>query len=246
MVEPAVVLLGCTLKVSAVAAEGVTVSVSVCVTATPLIVAEMTFWPTSVALALPVAAPLALVPLDGGVTVTPPPVAPRTTVAPGIGLSKPSRAVTVIVAVLAPPDAVMVVGAVTRDECVAETAAGSTVTVAVCVTATPLIVALRVLTSATVDERVPVATPAASVGPAGGVSKFPVPVAPSTTVAPETGLPLASFAVTVTVEAPGPVEAVITPGVADTVERLGEMLPATMLNGVLVVAVRPVAVAARV
>src|SRR5207249_2953225 len=80
----------------------------------------------------------------------------------------------------------------------------STTTVAVWVTATPSIVAETVFDSATVEPRVPVARPLAFVGAAGCVSVLPVPVAASTTVAPCTGLPLASRAVTVIVEVPLP------------------------------------------
>src|SRR5207247_1518723 len=80
----------------------------------------------------------------------------------------------------------------------------STTTVAVWVTATPSIVAETVFDSATVEPRVPVARPLAFVGAAGCVSVLPVPVAASTNVAPCTGLPRASRAVTVIVEVPLP------------------------------------------
>src|SRR5260370_36746921 len=75
--------------------------------------------------------------------------------------------------------------------------------------ATALIVADPVLLSATVELRVPVATPLAFVVPTGSVSVLPVPVAASTTVAPEIGLPNWSFAVTVSVLWLVPLEAVI-------------------------------------
>ena len=61
----------------------------------------------------------------------PDPVEDKTTVAPGIGLSKTSRAVTVIVEALDPLLAVIVVGEALTVECEAEAAAGLTVTVAV-------------------------------------------------------------------------------------------------------------------
>src|SRR5438445_10269099 len=62
-----------------------------------------------------------------------------------------------------------------------------------------------VLDSAVVDESVPVATPFASVVPPGCVSVFPVTgVAASVTVAPAIGLPKASLAVTVIVDAGPP------------------------------------------
>src|SRR5260370_9212191 len=75
--------------------------------------------------------------------------------------------------------------------------------------ATALIVADTVLLSATVELRVPVATPLAFVVPTGWVSVLPVPVAASTTVAPEIRLPNWSFAVTVSVLWLVPLEAVI-------------------------------------
>src|SRR6266699_64856 len=70
-------------------------------------------------------------------------------------------------------------------------------------------VAETVLDSATVELSVPVATPLAFVVAAGCVSVFPVPVAASTTVAPWTGLPSASLAVTVIVDVLVPLDAVI-------------------------------------
>src|SRR5256712_4307819 len=89
-------------------------------------------------------------------------------------------------------------------DCAAETAPAFTTTVAVCVTATALIVAETVFDSAAVELKLPVATPLALVVPTGCVTVFPVPVAASTTVAPGIGLPLASRAVTVIVDAPLP------------------------------------------
>src|SRR5260370_26055972 len=83
-------------------------------------------------------------------------------------------------------------------------AAAFTLTVAVWVIATVLIVAETVFDSATVELRLPVATPLALVVPTGCVRVFPVPVATSTTVAPAIGLPFASFAVTVIVDPPVP------------------------------------------
>ena len=63
-----------------------------------------------------------------------------------------------------------------------------TTTVAVCVSATLLIVADTVFDSATLEPSVPVATPLAFVRPAGWVNVFPAPVAASSTVAPGIGL----------------------------------------------------------
>src|SRR5881296_2803160 len=99
-----------------------------------------------------------------------------------MGLPFASRAVTVIVDV--PLPAVMGDVAVTVDKD-AETVPTFTRTVAVWVIATALIVAETVLEPAAVDERVPVATPLASVVPTGWVRVFPpVGVAASVTVAP--------------------------------------------------------------
>src|SRR5207247_274118 len=76
----------------------------------------------------------------------------------------------------------------------AETGPAFTTTVAVWVTPIPSIVAEIVLDSASVDASVPVVTPLALVVAAGCVRVLPPPVAASTTVAPCTGLPLASLA----------------------------------------------------
>src|SRR6059036_772395 len=100
-----------------------------------------------------------------------------------------------------PPPAV--IGEVAaRVDTLADTAPAFTTTVAVCVTATALIVAETVFDSAAVELKLPVATPLALVVPIGWVRVFPVPVAASTTVAPGIGLPLPSRAVTVMVEVP--------------------------------------------
>src|SRR5256886_12603174 len=86
-----------------------------------------------------------------------------------------------------------------------EAAPAFTVTVAVCVMATPSIVAETVFEPAAVEVRLPVATPLASAVPTGCVNVLRVVgVAASTTVAPATGFPFASRAVTVMVEVPPP------------------------------------------
>src|SRR3989454_578608 len=180
-------------------AAGLTTTAAVCVTATALIVAETGFDSATVALNVPVATPLAFVAAVGWVSVFPVPVAASTTVAPAIGFPEASRAVTVIVDVLAPLEAVIGDVAATLD-CAPETLLAVTTTVAVCVTATALIVAETVFDSATVELSVPVATPLAFVVALGWVSVLPVPVAARTTVAPGTGLPNPSLAVTVIVE----------------------------------------------
>src|SRR5205823_11060829 len=109
-----------------------------------------------------------------------------------IRLPLASRAVTVIVAV--PVPASIVAGAAATVDCAAETALLVTVTGAVWVTASPLIVAEIVFASAAVERSVPVTTPLASVGPVGWVSVLPLPVAWRTTVAPLIRLPLRSEA----------------------------------------------------
>src|SRR5207249_1592911 len=86
----------------------------------------------------------------------------------------------------------------------------------VCVMAVPFAVAETVFVSTTVELRVPVASPLAPVGPAGSASVLPLPVAARTTVAPLTGLPAASFTVTVIVDLPPP--AAIADGAAATVD----------------------------
>src|SRR5438477_174828 len=110
--------------------------------------------------------------------------------------------------------------AVTVD-CVADTDPTFTTTVAVCVMATELIVAEMVFEPAAVEESVPVATPLASVVPAGCVMLSPaLRVAARVSVAPWIGLPFASRAVTVMVEVPLPAAigdvAVTVDCVADT------------------------------
>src|SRR6266516_2435566 len=75
----------------------VTVTVSFCVIARLLMVAETAFSSALVELSVPVATPLALVVEVGWVSVLPVPVAARTTGSPPIGLPLASLAVTVIV-----------------------------------------------------------------------------------------------------------------------------------------------------
>src|SRR6266704_3461781 len=180
----------------------------------------MVFDSATVEPSVPVATPLALVGAAGCVSVLPDPVAASTTVAPGIGLPLTSRAVTVIVEL--PLPAAIGDVALTVD-CAADTDPAFTTTVAVCVMATPSIVAEIVLDSARVDDNVPVPTPLAFVVAAGCVRVLPPPVAASTTVAPCTGLPLASRAVTVIVELPLPAA---IGDVALTVDWLADTAPA--------------------
>src|SRR5437899_12524378 len=108
-------------------------------------------------------------------------------------------------------------------DCAADTAPAFTTTVAVWVIATELIVADTVFEPAAVDESVPVATPFASVVAAGWVSVLPVVgVAASVTVAPAIGLPKASLAVTVIVDAAPPA---VIGEVATTVDWLADTVP---------------------
>jgi hypothetical protein len=176
-------LEGGVVSASLDAGPALTTTVAVCVTGTPLTVADTVFDSATVELRVPVATPLAFVVAAGCVTVLPRPVALRTTVAPATGLPNPSRAVTVMVDALVPLDAVIGDVAATLD-CAPETVLAATTTVAVCVTPTVLMVADTVFDSATSELRVPVATPCASVGLAGCVTVFPVPVADNTTVPP--------------------------------------------------------------
>src|SRR5256714_90626 len=108
-------------------------------------------------------------------------------------------------------------------DCAADTGPTFTATVAVCVTGTPLIAADTVFDSATVELRVPVATPLAFVVALGCVTVLPRPVALRTTVAPATALPRASRAVTVTVEVPVPA---VIGDVAVSVDWAAETAPA--------------------
>src|SRR5205809_946989 len=198
-----------------------TTTVAVCVTPTALIVAEIVFDSASVDASVPVATPLAFVVVAGCVSVLPDPVAASTTVAPGIGLPFASRAVTVIVELPLPAAIGDVAPTV---DCAADTGPAFTTTVAVCVMATPSIVAATVFDPAAVELRLPVTTPPASVVPSGCVTVFPaVGVAASVTVAPCTGLPLASRAVTVIVDVPLPA---VIGDVALTVDWLADTVPA--------------------
>jgi hypothetical protein len=76
-----------------------------------------------------------------------------------------------------------------------------------------------VFDSATLELSVPTARPKVSVGAAGCVSVFPDPVAESTTLAPVTGAPLASLAVTVIVETLDPSLVTMVVGTALTPDR---------------------------
>src|SRR5437867_2426215 len=133
-------------------------------------------------------------------------------------LSFASSAVTCTAGVIAAP-AVVVLGCTLNTSWVADPAL--TTIVAVCVIATVLIVAETVFDPATVELRVPVATPLASVTPEGCVSLFPEPVAARTTVAPAIGLPKGSLAVTVIVDVAPPA---MIGDVATTVDWLADKI----------------------
>jgi len=183
-------------------APAFTTTVAVWVMATASIVADTVFDSAAVDDSVPVATPLAFVVPIGCVSVFPVVgVAASVTVAPWTGFPLASRAVTVMVDV--PLPAVIGDVALTVD-CAADTVPAVTTTVAVWVIGTALIVAETAFDPAAVELSEPVATPLALVVVAGWVSVLPAPVAASTTVAPATGLPLASRAVTVTVEVPFP------------------------------------------
>src|SRR3989442_8191559 len=109
-------------------------------------------------------------------------------------------------------------------------ATGAIVTViaAVDVSAVPFTVAEIVFPSATVELNFPVATPLAFVGAAGCVNVLPLPVAARTTVAPLTGLPFASFAVSVIVLAAPPARMLV--GAAATVETVAATAPAVTVT----------------
>src|SRR5919106_1221873 len=92
-----------------------------------------------------------------------------------------------------------------------------TITVAVGGIAVPLIVAETTLAPAAVELSVPVATPVASVEPAGWVRVLAMPVAARTTVAPLTALPKSSRAVTVIMLVLEPVLTAIAPGATASV-----------------------------
>src|SRR2546430_17642167 len=102
-----------------------------------------------------------------------------------MGLPFPSRAVTVIVE---PPLPAVIGDVALTVDCAADTVPGFTTTVAVCVTATPLMVADTVFDSAAVELRVPVATPLVFVVALGCVRVFPVPGVAGSTVATATVL----------------------------------------------------------
>src|SRR5439155_1365537 len=161
--------------------------------------------PAPVALNVAVRTPVvgSVVPL-GGVSVLPAPPAVRTTLAPPTTLPPASRAVTVIV--LVPDPAGVDAGAAPTVEDVADTAPAVTVTGAVRVFGTLLIVA-GIFCPPVVLEFF-AALRSSDLGgfvvPLGGVSFLAAPPAVRPTLAPPIALPPASRAVTVIVLVPDP------------------------------------------
>ena len=204
----------------------------------PFAVDEMVFDSATVELNVPVVTPLLFVGA-GCAMVFPLPVAERTTVAPLIAWPLESFTVTVMVDV--PLPAVIEVGEAFTVDREAETTADVTVTLTVWVRAVPLAVAETVFVPVTVELRIPVATPPASVGPLGWVTVLPLPVAASTTVAPLIGFPLASFTVTVIVDVLLP--AGIEVGEAATVDFDAETGPVVKVTVAVCVIAVPFAVA---
>src|SRR5205823_786659 len=218
--------------VAAAAEFTVTPAVSVTVIV-PFTVAVTVFVPAAVELRAPVIWPLVLVVPAGCVSVIPVAgFAASVTVAPLTGFPLASLTVTVIVLALDPELAVIVPGAAATSDWFALAPAGLTVTVAVWTTVrVPFTVAVTVFVPAAVELSVPLICPDAFVVPTGCVSVLPVAgVTASDTVAPVTGLPLASRTVTVIVLAPAP--AVIVAGVAATVDwaALGPPAVAVAVN----------------
>src|SRR5690348_1382560 len=242
---PATALVGSWLNAKCVAAPGVPVAVMVTgLPESPAAVAVRVFVPAVLPRVqlVTAATPAALVSTGVvGATTPPPPVTANVTAAPGTGLPLTSFTMT---------DGEMVTAVATVADCAPPplramfcAAPGSTTTTGVCVMSTPPIFALTVFDSATVDAREPVATPPASVTAPGWVRVLPLPVAARTTVAPATGLPLASRAVTVTVDAAPPA---VMGDAAATDDCAAETAPDETVNVPLVCPVNPAEDAASV
>jgi hypothetical protein len=148
--------------------SGVTVTLAVWVSATlPSTEADTVLVSALVELSVPVATPLASVGPAGCVSALFVPVAASATLPPLIAFPNASLTVTVMVVKLDPVLAVIVVGDALTVDVTPLTAAGVTLTVGVCVIATPLMVAETIFDSATVELSVPVATPLPFVVPTG-------------------------------------------------------------------------------
>src|SRR6478609_9068358 len=168
-------------------------------------VAVKTSAPAVVDFTVKVTTPEVLLAPDGAliVGVPGPDVFVRLTVLPDTGLPLASFRVTVIVE-MATPLAMTEVGDALTVDCAADTGPAVKVTVAVCVMVIESVVSVAVKTSApaVVDFTVKVTTPEALLLPEGALMVgAPGPeVFARLTVLPDTGLPLASFRVTVIVE----------------------------------------------
>jgi len=166
-----------------------------------------------------------------------PDVCARVTVLPETGLVNASFRVTVIVEVVEPSAGTEVGEAVTVDCAAATTPAATKVTVAVWVICRESVVSVAVKTSApvVVDFTVNVTTPEEELGPdAALMVGEPGPdVCARVTVLPETGLPYASFRVTVIVEVVEP-SADTEAGEAVTVDCAALTDALVMLKEVLV------------
>src|SRR5205823_2044715 len=189
--------------VLAVTPSAVPVTLVVCVVAPRLLLAFPARRSSDLELNVAVRTPVvgSVVPVAGVRVFPVPPVAVRLTLAPPIGLPFASRAVTVMVD---EPPAGIDAGAAATVDCGADTGLTVTVTPAVCVVATVLIVAEIVFPPVVVELNVPVRPPFPTRrSPVPGVRVFPVPpVAVRLTLAPPIGLPFASRAVTVMVDEP--------------------------------------------
>src|SRR5438552_9042869 len=167
--------------------------------------------------ALNVATPFAAIWGPAPLNVPPPALVPKPSMIPGLAavtrLLNWSRTSTWIAGVMAAP-ATTLLGPTRKERLVA--AAGLTVTVSRWVIGTPATMADTTFASANVELKLPVATPFGSVVSRGWTMAFAVPVAASVTVLPRTGLPYWSRAVTVTVLALVPFEAVSAAGDATT------------------------------
>src|SRR6267143_3077516 len=181
------VLLGCTVKLNAVAGPGRTTTVGVCTSASvPFSVAVTVFVSALVELSAPVTWPVASVVAAGCESVLPVPLASHDNVAPGTGFPNASSAVTVSVEKLVPALAGTVAGCTVTRDCVL--LGGATVPVAVNVTGLP-VRPLAVAVSVFAPGRTPsvqdvVAMPLVLVEVVVGFAVPPPPVAVNVTPTP--------------------------------------------------------------
>src|SRR6187397_2884563 len=215
-------------------------TVGCCATTTWLgpgsIVAVSVFVSAMVEAIVPVATPLASVVPAGWTRVLFVPVEASWTVRPATGFPCASRTVTVIVEVAVPSATTSLAGFAVALESAGSIVDGSPTkaTVGCCATTTWLgpgsIVAVSVFVSAMVEAIVPVATPLASVVPAGWTRVLFVPVEASWTVRPATGFPCASRTVTVIVEVAVPSATPSLAGFAVALESVGSIVDGSPTN----------------